>query len=123
MACVRKCYNVGVFKSSQLKRVAALKKQLDRLDYVCSGNLRRRYSVCGTKNCLCKAENPKPHGPYYYWSRLIGGKIVQRILSPEQARLVAAGIANYRKARQLLRTWEMETTRVIEAKKASAHQP
>jgi len=119
MACTKKCYNVGVGESSQI-RVAVLKKQLGRLDYVCSGNLRLRHSVCGTKNCLCKGEKPKPHGPYYYWSRLIGGKVVQRILSPEQAKLVAKGIANYRKARQLLRRWEADTTRLIEAKKAAA---
>jgi hypothetical protein len=107
-----------MFKSNQLNRVAALKKQLAGLDYVCSGNLRRRYTVCGIKNCMCQDKRPRPHGPYYYWSRLIDSKIVQRVLSVEQAKLVGKGISNYRRARELLRKLEAETVRVIEAKKS-----
>ncbi len=96
-------------------RIAALKARLLRLDHICSGNLRRRYAVCGSKNCRCKAQPPARHGPYYYWSRLLGGKVVQRVLSPEDAKIVARGSENYRRAKALLRQWEDETVRVLKA--------
>lgn len=98
-----------------LNRVAALQRRIAGFDYVCSGNLRRRYTVCGTKNCRCKAQPPEPHGPYFYWSRLLAGKVVQRVLSPEQAKVVARGIKNYRAIRDLLRKWEDETVRTVES--------
>lgn len=96
------------------KRIAAFRRRLAEFDYVCSGNLRLRYAVCGTPNCRCKAQPPEPHGPYHYWSRLIAGKVVQRVLSPEQAKIVARGIENYRETKELLRGWEAETARIIE---------
>lgn len=99
------------------KRIAILQRRIAGFDYVCSGNLRQRYSVCGTENCRCKARSPEPHGPYYYWSRLLGGKVVQRVLSREQADIVARGIANYREVRELLRKWEEETVRGIEIRR------
>lgn len=106
-----------MYKSSVHKRVEVLKRRLARLDHVCSGNLRRRYSVCGTPNCRCKATPPEPHGPYYYWSRLLKGKVVQRVLSLEQVEIVARGIENYREAKELLRRWEEETAATIEIRR------
>ena len=95
----------------------ALQRRITRIDYLCSGNLRRRYTVCGTKNCSCKARPPSPHGPYHYWSRLLGGKVVQRVLSLEQARIVERGIGNYRGVKRLLRQWEEETVQTIEIRR------
>jgi hypothetical protein len=107
-----------MYKSSDFKkRIASLRSRLAQFDYVCTGNLRRRYAVCGTENCRCKAQPPALHGPYYYWSRLVGGKVVQRVLAPEDAEIVARGIENYREARALLRKWEEETAQIIETRK------
>ena len=105
---------MSVSSGSFSKRIEALRRKLADFDYICSGNLRLRYAVCGTPNCRCKAQPPEPHGPYHYWSRLISGKVVQRVLSPEQAKIVARGIENYREARALLRRWEAETVRSLE---------
>jgi len=104
---------------SALKRIAALRRRIAGFDYVCFGNLRRRYTVCGTNNCRCKAQPPKPHGPYFYWSRLLAGKVVQRVLSPEQAEVAARGIKNYRSIRDMLRKWEEETVRTIESRRGA----
>jgi len=100
-------------------RIAVLQRRIAGFDYVCSGNLRRRYTVCGTNNCRCKAQPPEPHGPYFYWSRLLAGKVVQRVLSPEQAEVVARGIENYRSIRDLLRKWEDETVRTVESRRGA----
>ena len=44
-----------------------------------------------------------------------GGRLVHRMVSPAQAALLRAAIANYRTLRRLLRTWENETITLIEA--------
>lgn len=59
----------------------------------------------------------RAHGPYYYWSRLLKGKVVQRVLSLEQVEIVARGIENYREAKELLRRWEEETAATIEIRR------
>ena len=111
-------YNYGMSMSNTFrKRIAVLQRRVADLDYVCSGNLRRRYTICGTANCRCKARPPEPHGPYHYWSRLLGGKVVQRVLLPEQAKIVAKGIENHRQVRGLLRKWEEETVHALETYK------
>jgi hypothetical protein len=43
------------------------------------------------------------------------GKLVSRMVSPEQAELLRLAIANYRQARKLMRAWEKETERLIDA--------
>jgi len=43
------------------------------------------------------------------------GKLVHRLVSAEQAALLRRAIANYRRLRMLLRTWETETERAIDA--------
>jgi hypothetical protein len=43
-----------------------------------------------------------------------GGKLVNRMVSAEQATLLRAAIANYRRARKLMRAWEKETERLID---------
>ncbi|MGH8525253.1 MAG: hypothetical protein ACREXY_13910 [Gammaproteobacteria bacterium] len=44
-----------------------------------------------------------------------GGKLVHRTVSPQQAAILRLAIANYRKVRKLLRTWEAETERLIDS--------
>jgi hypothetical protein len=58
---------------------------------------------------------PARHGPYYEWGHMKGGELVHRMVSARQAALLRAAINNYRRVRQLLRAWEAETERVIEA--------
>lgn len=43
------------------------------------------------------------------------GKLVHRLVSAEQAGLLRRAIANYRRLRKLLRSWEGETERLIDA--------
>ncbi len=44
-----------------------------------------------------------------------GGRLVHRVVSPAQAALLREAITNYRTLRRLLRTWENETVKLIEA--------
>ena len=43
------------------------------------------------------------------------GKLVHRRLSAAQAELLRLAIANYRKVKKLLRAWEAQTERLIDA--------
>ena len=43
-----------------------------------------------------------------------GGKLVHRMVTPEQAALLRRAIANYRKAKKLMKAWENETERLFD---------
>jgi hypothetical protein len=42
------------------------------------------------------------------------GKLVHRTVSPEQAAVLRVAIANYRKAKRLMKAWEEETERLMD---------
>ncbi len=44
-----------------------------------------------------------------------GGKQVHRVVSADQAEVLRQAIANYRRLKKLLRGWENETERLIDA--------
>ena len=96
-------------------RIAKIQALLSAMDYLCSGTLVRRMMRCGKPNCRCAEDPTARHGPYYEWGHMKGGKLVHRMVSPEQAALLRLAIANYRKAKKLMRAWESETERLIDA--------
>jgi len=44
-----------------------------------------------------------------------GGKLIHRVVSPEQAKLLQLAIDNHRSVKKLLREWEVQTERMINA--------
>jgi hypothetical protein len=96
-------------------RLARIRDAIQAVDYLCSGTLLRRTKLCGKPGCRCAQDPAARHGPYYEWGHMKGGKLVHRMVSARQAALVRAAIQNYRKVRRLLRAWEAETERIIEA--------
>jgi hypothetical protein len=56
------------------------------------------------------------HGPYYEWGRMRAGKLVHRYVTEQQAQLLRQAIDNYREVKALLRKWEENTERLIDAK-------
>lgn len=66
------------------------------------GSLVRRYTRCANPNCRCRADPPRPHGPYWQWSTKVDGKTVSRRLSEREAALYAEWTANDRRLRQLI---------------------
>ena len=97
------------------ERIAEIRDRLRSFERVCSGSLLRRTKVCGKPNCRCADDPAARHGPYYEWGRMKSGRLVHRVVSPAQAALLREAIANYRSLRRLLRTWENETVKLIEA--------
>ena len=100
------------------QRISSAREGIGAFDYLCSGTLLKRMVKCGKPNCRCTHDPAARHGPYYMWGHMVRGKLVHRYVTPEQARVLAKAIANYRKVQQLLRSWESETERVLDARYA-----
>lgn len=95
-------------------RIARIRARLNAIDYLSSGTLLERMKVCGNSNCRCHREPDGRHGPYYQWDHMKGGRVVHRNVSPEQAAILRRSIANYRKAKKLMKAWEDETERLMD---------
>ena len=97
------------------QRIEKIRAAIGATDYLCSGTLYEHLSRCGKAGCRCAEDPAARHGPYYDWGHMQAGKLVRRRLSAAQALLMRQAIANYRKVKKLLRDWETETERLIEA--------
>jgi hypothetical protein len=97
------------------QRITQLRTELVAMDYVCSGTLLERMKTCGSPKCRCAQDPAARHGPYYEWGHMKAGKLVHRLVTAEQAGLLRRAIANYRRLKKLLRSWEGETERLIDA--------
>lgn len=96
-------------------RIEAIHAELAALDVLCSGTLLKRMKTCGQAACRCARDPNARHGPYYEWGHMRAGKLVHRLVSAEQAETLRRAIGNYRKLKRLLRAWEAETERLIDA--------
>jgi hypothetical protein len=97
------------------ERIASIRDALAQVDYLCSGTLLKRMMKCGKASCRCQEDPAARHGPYYEWGRMKGGKLVHRYVSEQQAQILRAAIANYRKVKKLMRLWETDTERLIDS--------
>ena len=97
------------------QRIAELRATLSRIELLCSGTLSERMMKCGKPNCRCATDPSARHGPYYEWGRMRAGKIAHRYVTPEQAKALRQAIDNYRQVKKLLRAWEADSERLIDA--------
>jgi hypothetical protein len=108
------------FSSTQVaaraqQRIERIREALTAIDTLCSGTLLKSLMKCGKPNCRCHKDPAARHGPYYRWGHMQAGKLVHRYVSSEQAQVLRQAIANYRTAKKLMRAWEVETERLIDA--------
>ncbi|HVB82777.1 MAG TPA: DUF6788 family protein [Candidatus Binataceae bacterium] len=101
------------------ERIARIREALSRIDYLCSGTLLERTKMCGRPGCPCATDRAARHGPYFEWGHMHAGKLVHRQVSAQHAAELRRAIANYRLVRKLLRNWEVETERLIDAERDS----
>jgi hypothetical protein len=69
--------------------------------------------VCGKPNCRCASDPDARHGPYYEWGYMHDGKLVHRSVPAERAELMQHAIDNYKRARELLHEWELQSANEI----------
>jgi hypothetical protein len=98
------------------QRLAQLLDELAGLGFCLPGSISTRRMRCGTPRCRCKADPPKLHGPYTYWTRKEGGRSVAQLLSAEQLERYRPWIENDRRLRQLVT--ELEALSIHAAQRA-----
>jgi uncharacterized protein DUF6788 len=96
-------------------RIAQIRQELSAIELLCSGTLLKRMKTCGSASCRCAHDPAARHGPYYEWGHMQAGKLVHRMVSAQQAEVLRQAIANHRRLKKLLRGWEAETERLIDA--------
>ncbi len=64
------------------------------------GSISERTIRCGKPNCACATDPEARHGPYFSFTRAVGGKTRSRFLSAEQAALAQEQVAAGREFRQ-----------------------
>ncbi len=94
-----------------------IRAQLERMEVACPGTLTVRTKSCGKSTCRCSTDPKARHGPYFEWSRYEDGKLIHRVISREQARLVADGIEAWRKIGELMVVWHARTADLVAAMK------
>jgi hypothetical protein len=88
------------------------------------GCLQTRFFECTRKNnCRCHEDSSRRHGPYHYWSRKVGGKLVATSLSDEQLVLVRESIENARRLEHLVKRLHEESLRALAEICSSGRQP
>ena len=88
---------------AELERLAG---ELQGIGFTTAGSVVRRYTHCTSEGCRCNADPPRPHGPYWQWSRAVDGKTVSRRLREDEVPLYQEWIANRRRLRNLVAQME-----------------
>jgi len=83
-------------------RQRALATELAGIGFVASGSVIAATTTCSTPGCRCRTDPARRHGPYWQWSRSVGGTRRTRRLTEAEARLYQAWIANRRRAEAIL---------------------
>ena len=97
------------------ERIQGIRASLGEFELLCSGTLSQRMMKCGKPNCGCATDPAARHGPYYQWVRTRAGKPTARYVSEQQAQILRQAIDNYRQVKKMLRDWEENTERLIDA--------
>jgi hypothetical protein len=78
---------------------------------------------CGRAGCRCHADPPQLHGPYWLWTRKVGGKTVTRLLTDQQVADYQPWFDNAKQLRALTTELEELSLYVIENDPRSTRRP
>ena len=73
-----------------------MKQHLSFEGPIMTGSVSTAWSPCGKPNCVCKADPPRLHGPYFRWTGTVDGKRTTKTISAETARECERRIKYYR---------------------------
>lgn len=86
-------------RAAKQQRIA---REMAGIGFALPGSLTVKAYRCGKQNCGCKADPPKLHGPYAFWTRKVDAKTVTRMLSEEEVADYGPLFENSRKLRALV---------------------
>jgi hypothetical protein len=101
--------------TGQQDRAAAIAAELASLGLALPGTLIERHVRCGKPGCRCHADPPVLHGPYWQWTRKIGGKTITRLVADDQLDDYRQWLANHRRLRTLVTQLETLTLAIADA--------
>ena len=113
--CHPEAVRVAASHQAEARKIAAELAAIARSGMVLPGSITERRTRCGHRNCACRADPPRLHGPYWQWTRKIAAKSVCRWLSPDQHHDYQAWIDNDRRLRELLARLEALGAAALEA--------
>jgi len=93
--------------------------RLLRTGKILPGSIQQRHTYCGRRGCACQADPPRPHGPYWQWTRKVKGKTVTRRLSAEQIERYRPWLENDHRIRELISALETIGTERLETERGS----
>ena len=93
---------------------AKLRRSLGEVGIIFPGSVVERWMPCGKPSCRCANDARLRHGPYYDWTRKVGGKTVTVRLTAKQARLGAAGIQNRRKFKDIVSRMQEVSAQILD---------
>ena len=99
----------------QQDRAARIAAELASLGLALPGTLIERRIRCGKPGCRCHADPPLLHGPYWQWTRKIGGKTVTRLVPDDQLDDYRQWLDNHRRLRALAAELEALTLAIADA--------
>ncbi len=88
------------------KRIAAIKRELQKIGDMRPGSLSRQFNTCGNPKCRCKdPEDPRRHGPYFQLKYTRKGKSRTEFVRREQVEDIRRQLSNYARFRDLTEEW------------------
>ena len=84
------------------QRHGVLLREIGETGLVLRGTIGAYRTRCGSRRCRCATDRAARHGPYYIWTRKVGGKTVTRMLSDQQATRLRPWTQNMRRLDRLL---------------------
>jgi uncharacterized protein DUF6788 len=99
----------------QRARAAAIAAELSAVGLALPGTLIERHVRCGKPRCACHADPPVLHGPYWQWTRKVGGKTITRLVPDDQVADYRQWLDNDRRLRELVAELEALTLAIADA--------
>ena len=85
------------------QRHRALLREVETVGLVLRGSIGRYRTRCGGSGCGCATDPDARHGPYFIWTRKVGGKTITAMLPDEEALRLKEWIANMRRLDRLVK--------------------
>src|SRR6266705_413116 len=113
--CHPDAVRVAASHQAEAQAIAAELAAIAGSGMVLPGSITERRTRCGHRNCGCRADPPRLHGPYWQWTRKVAARTICRWLSPEQHHDYPTWIDNDRRLRELLTRLETLGAAALEA--------
>src|SRR5258706_830177 len=81
--CHPEAVRVAASHQAEARKIAAELAAIARSGMVLPGSITERRTRCGHRNCACRADPPRLHGPYWQWTRKVAAKTICRWLTPD----------------------------------------